>query len=178
MASAAFVGRMVALVRRLDPSRPVDSASGGRDLCTPPIPSQSCGRYGNFTDIHGYPQPSAPAAANPRTARVNGEYGGVMLQPSHLEPPHAEWLPGACSGQAKANSSAELAATFVGFSKAIARLRDEKGLSASVYTQLTDVETECNGLLTYDRVWKLDAAGVRAVSAANDALTGGNLGAR
>ena len=97
------------------------------------------------------------------------------LQPSHLEPPHAEWLPGACSGQAKANSSAELAATFVGFSKAIARLRDEKGLSASVYTQLTDVETECNGLLTYDRVWKLDAAGVRAVSAANDALTGGNL---
>jgi hypothetical protein len=25
------------------------------------------------------------------------------------------------------------------------------GLSAVIYTQLTDVETECNGLLTYDR---------------------------
>ena len=38
-------------------------------------------------------------------------------------------------------------------------LRDEKGLSAAVYTQITDVETECNGLLTYDRaVFKVDAA--------------------
>ena len=30
-------------------------------------------------------------------------------------------------------------------------LRDEKGCSAFVYTQLTDVEDESNGLLTYDR---------------------------
>lgn len=27
----------------------------------------------------------------------------------------------------------------------------EKGLSASIYTQITDVETETNGLVTYDR---------------------------
>jgi len=26
-----------------------------------------------------------------------------------------------------------------------------KGLSAAVYTQITDVETEVNGLITYDR---------------------------
>jgi hypothetical protein len=31
------------------------------------------------------------------------------------------------------------------------RLRDERGASAFVYTQLTDVEQESNGLLTYDR---------------------------
>ncbi len=30
-------------------------------------------------------------------------------------------------------------------------LKNDKGLSAAVYTQLTDVETEGNGLLTYDR---------------------------
>ncbi|MCX6930605.1 MAG: hypothetical protein NT154_46480, partial [Verrucomicrobia bacterium] len=30
-------------------------------------------------------------------------------------------------------------------------LKDTAGLSAVIYTQLTDVETECNGLLTYDR---------------------------
>jgi len=30
-------------------------------------------------------------------------------------------------------------------------LKDKAGLSAVIYTQLTDVETECNGLLTYDR---------------------------
>jgi hypothetical protein len=33
----------------------------------------------------------------------------------------------------------------------------EKGLSAAVYTQTTDVEIEVNGLMTYDReVLKLD----------------------
>src|SRR5262249_245633 len=37
-------------------------------------------------------------------------------------------------------------------------LMEDPGLSAAVYTQITDVETECNGLLTYDReVVKLDA---------------------
>jgi hypothetical protein len=40
----------------------------------------------------------------------------------------------------------------------VRQLCDEKGLSAAVYTQLTDVETECNGLMTYDRaVTKVDA---------------------
>jgi len=29
-------------------------------------------------------------------------------------------------------------------------------LSAAVYTEITDVETECNGLLTYDRLYKAD----------------------
>jgi len=36
-------------------------------------------------------------------------------------------------------------------------LRESFGLSAAVYTQTADVETECNGLLTYDRaIAKLD----------------------
>jgi hypothetical protein len=39
------------------------------------------------------------------------------------------------------------------------------GLSAAVYTQTTDVETECNGLLTYDRaVLKVDALKVAAAN--------------
>ena len=33
-----------------------------------------------------------------------------------------------------------------------------------VWTQLTDVEQEQNGLLTYDRRWKVDPATVRAVN--------------
>src|SRR5690606_2925101 len=40
------------------------------------------------------------------------------------------------------------------------------GLCGTVYTQLTDVEDELNGLLTYDRVDKLDRDEVRAVLAA------------
>ena len=33
----------------------------------------------------------------------------------------------------------------------VAKLKADPGISAVVYTQLTDVETEINGLLTYDR---------------------------
>ena len=40
-----------------------------------------------------------------------------------------------------------------------------KGLAASVYTQLSDVEDEVNGFVTYDRkVEKLDAGTVRAIN--------------
>lgn len=43
----------------------------------------------------------------------------------------------------------------------------QKGLSALVYTQLTDVEDEVNGLFTYDRAEiKPDANAVRSVNAA------------
>jgi hypothetical protein len=44
-------------------------------------------------------------------------------------------------------------------------LIDEKGLSAAVYTQTTDVEIEVNGLMTYDReMVKMD---LKKVAAAN-----------
>ncbi len=36
--------------------------------------------------------------------------------------------------------------------------RDADGLSGVIYTQLTDVEQEMNGLLTYDRIPKVDPA--------------------
>ena len=52
-------------------------------------------------------------------------------------------------------------------SKAL-ELKESAGLSAAVYTQTTDVETECNGLMTYDReIVKPDEA---AVAAANRKL--------
>ena len=48
----------------------------------------------------------------------------------------------------------------------------EKGLSAAVYTQLSDVEDEVNGFWTYDRkVQKITAAAVRNI---NLQLIGGN----
>ena len=43
----------------------------------------------------------------------------------------------------------------------------ERGLCAAVLTQVSDVEDETNGLLTYDRqVLKVDAERMRAVSQA------------
>ena len=48
----------------------------------------------------------------------------------------------------------------------------EQGLSAAVYTQLSDVEDEVNGLWTYDRsVQKLSTTALRNI---NLQLTGGN----
>ncbi|HEX9940365.1 MAG TPA: chitobiase/beta-hexosaminidase C-terminal domain-containing protein, partial [Longimicrobium sp.] len=45
------------------------------------------------------------------------------------------------------------------------RLRDTHGMSAGIYTQLTDVETEVNGLFTYDRAEpKFDLARIAAVN--------------
>lgn len=48
--------------------------------------------------------------------------------------------------------SALLTSKYEEFLTAVYRLKEETGLSAAVYTQITDVEVECNGLLTYDRV--------------------------
>jgi hypothetical protein len=47
---------------------------------------------------------------------------------------------------------------YVGLLRQIWKLQGESGLCAAVYTQLSDVETECNGLVTYDRALvKVDA---------------------
>ena len=43
-------------------------------------------------------------------------------------------------------------------------------VSASVYTQTTDIEDECDGWLTFDRVEKLDANQTEYVVAAQRAL--------
>ena len=41
----------------------------------------------------------------------------------------------------------------------------ERGLVAAIYTQLSDVEDELNGLVTYDReVVKVDAAAMRELN--------------
>ena len=44
-------------------------------------------------------------------------------------------------------------------------LIEEKGLSAAIYTQTTDVEVEVNGLMTYDReLVKMDWTRVAAAN--------------
>src|SRR5262249_26017061 len=64
-----------------------------------------------------------------------------------------------------AASKADLTRKYERLWQGVAKLEKERGLSAAVYTQLTDVETEINGLLTYDRaVIKVDEE--RAAAAA------------
>ncbi len=66
------------------------------------------------------------------------------------------------------NSGEELAQLYDAYLQQLAGLRDEVGLSAGVYTQITDVEVEINGLITYDRkVIKADVESIRRSNAMN-----------
>ena len=55
------------------------------------------------------------------------------------------------------HDSADLTRKYERLLQRVYELKEKPGLSAAVYTQTTDVETEANGLLTYDRaVIKVD----------------------
>src|SRR5438094_201153 len=63
------------------------------------------------------------------------------------------------------SNAATLTAAYINLAANLFPLIEEKGLSAAVYTQTTDVEVEVNGLMTYDRqLVKMD---LKKVAAAN-----------
>ena len=134
---------LVAGVKALDPSRLVNEASGG-----------SYTDSGDILDAHSYPNPGCPVSAS--QAVVCGEFGGVGLGITN----HT-WAPG--WGYVAATNGVDLAAKFEDFCFQLSDFVQNRGLSAAVYTELTDVETELNGFLTYDRkVRKPDANWIRA----------------
>jgi hypothetical protein len=139
--------RLAAWLKRLDPSRPVTAASGWIDK-----------QVGDVADVHSYPGPEAPAPESSRAA-VLGEFGGVGLSvENHV------WSPKIWGYEVVANSE-QLTARYEDLLTRVWTLKDTAGLSAVIYTQLSDVETECNGLVTYDRaVLKMDEAAVRAAN--------------
>jgi hypothetical protein len=68
-------------------------------------------------------------------------------------------------GYRQTSDQGELTARYCNLLRRAYDLEREHALSAIVYTQTTDVETECNGLLTYDReVLKVDPAKVAAAN--------------
>ena len=140
--------KIVALTKQLDPSRLVNNASGWTDK-----------RTGDFHDTHAYPGPGSnkPEAAR---AAVCGEFGGVTMSvDAH------RWTNQVMGYGAVLQSSWVATKRYQALLKTAYKLRDEMGTSAVVYTQITDVEQEINGLLTYDRaVMKLD---LPVVAAAN-----------
>ena len=137
-------------VHRLDPTRLVDDASGWNDVAG----------IGDVRDTHHYP---APWCTEPEPDRsvVCGEFGGLgMRVDGHM------WATQSWGYQGLAGSGWNLTRLYQGVARQAYKLRDEQGMSGYVYTQLTDVETESNGLLTYDRaVIKPDAAVVAAANA-------------
>ncbi len=133
--------RLTKWVKQLDPSRLVCNASGWTDR-----------KVGDILDMHSYPGPDSPAPEETRAA-VLGEFGGLGLGLDGHRWVDKNW------GYRGVADTRALTRKYLELWKEVQKLRDEKGLSAAVYTQITDVETECNGLLTYDRaVFKVDAA--------------------
>ena len=137
----------VGFVKGFDRSRLVTGASGWTDDGS-----------GDVVDIHAYPGPLAPKTESVRAA-VLGEFGGLGLAtPGHMWKSE-NW------GYRGTADAAELTDGYVNLLRRVHELKETSGLAAAIYTQLTDVEIECNGLATYDRaVVKPDVERVRAAN--------------
>ena len=121
--------------KAIDPTRLVDHASGWFDQ-----------RAGDFKSEHVYFKPLPEADPDPDRAWVLSEFGGYSMP----LPEHA-WDPEHDFGYKKFKDSEELTEGYRKLleEQLIPWIRE--GLSAAVYTQTADVETEVNGFLTYDR---------------------------
>src|ERR1019366_3544403 len=125
--------RLTGMVKSLDPSRLVNEASGGNITGA-----------GDINDLHRYPEPSV-RAPTPNQALANGEFGGVGY---HVQ--GHSWDPNGF-GYTTVSNPDDLLYLYAEYLNKVKDLRDNKGLSAAVYTELTDVMIEINGLMTYDR---------------------------
>ena len=142
------VPRLTKLVRGLDTSRLINSTSGWHDQ-----------HVGDIVDAHNYPGPVCPKSETERGA-VLGEFGGLGLGvPGH------SWVEATTWGYRSTSGPKELTRKYIDLWRKVWQLKDDSGLCAAVYTQLTDVETECNGLLTYDR--EVEKADVKQVADAH-----------
>jgi len=123
----------VAMLHELDPSRPVNNASGWTDR-----------EVGEISDVHRYPGPGMPEPDG-RRAPVLGEFGGLGLPlPGHTWVEEGNW------GYRGFQTLEDLRAAYRALIHQLRPLIGE-GLAAAVYTQTTDVEIEVNGIMTYDR---------------------------
>lgn len=121
-------------VRRLDNTRVINSASGWVIF----------DNIGEVADMHSYPRPGI--FKNPTSNRISvcGEYGGITLVVKNHIWKNSEMV------YVSVNNSTELKDLFISYNDLLRPLQFD-GLGGAVYTQLTDLEEEVNGLITYDR---------------------------
>ena len=136
-------------VKAKDPTRICDHASGWYDQRGPELRS-----------IHRYIWPVTAPKYDGRPF-VLSEYGGY----SQIYPDHV-WNLKKSFGYQMYRSKESLTKAYVKLHEHQVIPAMKKGLSATVYTQVSDVEFEVNGLLTYDReLVKLDEEAVKAINA-------------
>ncbi|MHB1686749.1 MAG: sugar-binding domain-containing protein [Ignavibacteriaceae bacterium] len=135
------------VVNNLDKTRLIDCTSGWQYM-----------GYGDVFDIHRYPVPVGIKPCENR-ASVEGEFGGLGLPVKGHTWEKQHW------GYKSVESYSQLTSEFEKLMTRMIRLKDLYGMSAAVYTQLTDVESEVNGLMTYDRdIIKVDTNRVLAIN--------------
>ena len=128
-----------------DPSRLVDGPSGWTDTGT-----------GHMRDHHLYQDAEKLPAHEDGRATVYGEFGGISLYVDGHVIVEKGW------GYTKTETAEDLQASYSKLLSDIADLIPE-GLAGVIYTQTTDVESEINGLLTYDRIYKIDPEVLRSL---------------
>ncbi|WP_421941963.1 glycoside hydrolase family 2 protein [Pedobacter sp.] len=137
-------------VKSLDPSRLVNQGSGWEHH-----------GVGDVLDVHSYPPPAVPASKVQTLAC--GEYGGI----GYIIPGHT-WKTGPT--YIMIDNEKDYTQLYDNFATDLALFKTNKGLSAAVYTEITDVEVELNGLITYDRevvkgsVEKIRASNLKAIN--------------
>ena len=127
---------IVDFTRSLDSTRLINAASGG-----------NYSLKGDIFDIHNYPEPIMPDPRWFKTgqALVLGEFGGLGLPlEGHTWQEKDNW------GYQSFQNREELNKRYAEYMDRIPALI-QRGLSAAIYTQTTDVEIETNGLMSYDR---------------------------
>ena len=146
-------GKIAEAVKADDPSRVVNAHSGV-NCCS----SKGDSGKGEIIDHHDYLNREAPFPDH--RAAMDGEHGGFTLRtPGHMWPgaPAAIY-----SGVADKDA---LTAKYVDNTRTYYLAAANAELSGSVYTQVSDLENELNGMWTYDRrEIKVDAAKVRRIN--------------
>ena len=132
-------------VMERDPSRLVDGPSGWTDTGT-----------GHMRDHHLYQNAEKLPELEKGRATVYGEFGGISLFIEDHVMVEKGW------GYTKTETADDLLASYSKLLGDIANLIPN-GLAGVIYTQTTDVESEINGLLTYDRNYKIDPDVLRSI---------------
>lgn len=135
---------MTELIHKEDPTRPIDATSGWFDQQVSDYNSV----HNYFRDYEVYNDDSTKlsgyAAQRGGRAFVISEFGGVVYH----DPTHSMYAD--FYGYDVADSFAAFRQAVVSQIASMGAL-EQSGLAGFVYTQLSDVEEETNGILTYDR---------------------------
>jgi hypothetical protein len=135
-------------IKKIDATRTIDHASGWHDQ-----------EIGNIKSLHVYFRKYRFKKDRLGRAVVLSEFGGYNCR-----------INGHCFnendyGYKKFDTTEELLEAYKKLYEGEILPAKVKGLSAAVYTQLTDVEDELNGLITYDReIIKMDVEKLREIN--------------